>query len=51
MASNLLHAQKNTIRLIVRGDDMGFSHSGNQALIKCYKNVIERSVEVLVPAP
>src|SRR6476661_7461280 len=38
-------------RLIVRGDDMGFSHSGNEALIKCYNEGIERSVEVIVPSP
>jgi chitin disaccharide deacetylase len=38
-------------RLIVRGDDMGFSHSGNQALIKAYKEGIERSIEVIVPSP
>lgn len=39
------------IRLIVRGDDMGFSHSGNEALIKTYKEGIERSIEVIVPSP
>jgi predicted glycoside hydrolase/deacetylase ChbG (UPF0249 family)/poly(3-hydroxybutyrate) depolymerase len=38
-------------RLIVRGDDMGFSHSGNQALIKCFKEGIETSIEVIVPSP
>lgn len=41
----------NPPRLIVRGDDMGFSHSGNQALIKCYKEGIETSIEVIVPSP
>jgi chitin disaccharide deacetylase len=44
-------SQSKPIRLIVRGDDMGFSHSGNEALIKCYKEGIERSIEVLVPSP
>ncbi len=39
------------IRLIIRGDDMGFSHSGNEALIKSYKEGIETSIEVLVPSP
>ncbi|MEO5975964.1 MAG: polysaccharide deacetylase family protein [Chryseolinea sp.] len=39
------------IRLIVRGDDMGFSHSGNEAIIKCYKEGIESSIEVIVPSP
>src|SRR5262245_47870094 len=38
-------------RLIVRGDDMGFSHSGNQALIKCYREGIETSIEVIAPSP
>ena len=39
------------IQLIVRGDDMGFSHSGNEALIKSFKEGIETSIEVLVPSP
>lgn len=38
-------------RLIVRGDDMGYSHSGNQALIKCYENGIQKSIEIIVPSP
>lgn len=38
-------------RLIVRGDDMGFSHSGNEALIKCYKDGIQTSIEIIVPSP
>lgn len=46
-----LHAQQKDIRLIVRGDDMGFSHSGNEALIKCYQEGIERTIEVIVPSP
>ncbi len=46
-----MNAQNNTIRLIVRGDDMGFSHSGNEALIKTYKEGIERSIEIIVPSP
>src|SRR5688500_2358860 len=44
-------AQVKQARLIVRGDDMGFSHAANQALIKTYKEGIERSIEVLVPSP
>jgi chitin disaccharide deacetylase len=44
-------AQQKYPRLIVRGDDMGFSHAGNEALIKCYKEGIERSIEVIVPSP
>jgi CubicO group peptidase (beta-lactamase class C family)/predicted glycoside hydrolase/deacetylase ChbG (UPF0249 family) len=38
-------------RLIVRGDDMGFSHSGNEAILKCFKEGIETSIEVIVPSP
>ncbi len=45
------YAQQNDIRLIVRGDDMGYTHSGNEAIIKCYKEGIESSIEVLVASP
>ena len=45
-----LNAQTST-RLIVRGDDMGYSHSGNLALIKSYKEGIESSIEVIVNSP
>jgi chitin disaccharide deacetylase len=38
-------------RLIVRGDDMGYTHSGNMALIKAYEEGIEKSIEVIVPSP
>ena len=37
-------------KLIVRGDDMGFSHSGNLALIEACNQGIQTSVEVIVPA-
>ncbi|HRP57877.1 polysaccharide deacetylase family protein [Agriterribacter sp.] len=47
----VLYAQHSPARLIVRGDDMGFSHSGNLAAVKTYKEGIVRSVEVLVPSP
>lgn len=45
------YAQSNLIKLIVRGDDMGYTHSGNEALIKCYKEGIESSIEVIVASP
>src|SRR5688572_1178871 len=45
------HAQRKTIRLIVRGDDMGYTHSGNKGIIKSYKEGIETSIEVIVPSP
>lgn len=48
--SLITHAQQPP-RLIIRGDDMGFSHSGNLALIKSYKQGIEKSIEVIVPSP
>lgn len=44
-------AQQKPPRLIVRGDDMGYSHSGNEAIIKSYKEGIETSIEVIVPSP
>lgn len=44
-------AQTPPPRLIIRGDDMGYAHGGNEALIKCYKDGIETSIEVLVPSP
>jgi chitin disaccharide deacetylase len=46
----IINAQQ-PIRLIVRGDDMGYSHAGNEAIIKCYKEGIEKSVEVIVASP
>ena len=42
---------KSAPRLIVRGDDMGFSHSGNVALIKSSLEGIQTSIEVIVPSP
>lgn len=30
---------------------MGYTHSGNEALIKCYNEGIEKSIEVIVPSP
>ncbi|MFT3824781.1 MAG: polysaccharide deacetylase family protein [Chitinophagaceae bacterium] len=44
-------AQTAPPQLIIRGDDMGFSHSGNLALIKTYKEGIEKSIEIIVPSP
>ncbi len=38
-------------RLIVRGDDMGFSHAANEALIQAFREGIETSIEVIVPSP
>jgi chitin disaccharide deacetylase len=44
-------AQRGEIGLIVRGDDMGYAHSGNEALIQCFQNGIQRTIEVIVPSP
>jgi predicted glycoside hydrolase/deacetylase ChbG (UPF0249 family) len=44
-------AQTKPIRLVIRGDDMGYTHSGNQAIMKAYLEGIERSVEVIVASP
>lgn len=43
--------QQNPPRLIIRGDDMGYSHAGNEALIKASKEGIQTSIEVIVPSP
>jgi predicted glycoside hydrolase/deacetylase ChbG (UPF0249 family) len=42
---------QNAPRLIVRGDDMGYSHSGNLALLKCFKEGFQTSIEIIVPSP
>ncbi|MDL2265857.1 ChbG/HpnK family deacetylase, partial [Parabacteroides sp. OttesenSCG-928-G21] len=44
-------AQQNAPRLIVRGDDMGSSHSANLASIDAFVNGIETSIEVMAVAP
>jgi len=44
-------AQQAPPRLIVRGDDMGYTHSGNEALIKCSNEGIQTSIEIIVPSP
>lgn len=42
---------QNPPRLIVRGDDMGFSHAGNMALVKSFREGIETCIEIIVPSP
>ncbi len=44
-------AQENGIRLIVRADDIGSSHTANMACIDAYTEGIARSVEIMVPCP
>jgi predicted glycoside hydrolase/deacetylase ChbG (UPF0249 family) len=50
---SMAHAQAQTSppRLIVRADDMGYSHAGNEAILKTYKEGIATSAEVIVPSP
>ncbi len=42
-------AERGVIYLIVRGDDIGSSHTANVACIESYKRGIETSVEIMVP--
>lgn len=44
-----IQAQDSGIHLIIRGDDIGSSHSANVACIRSYKQGIMTSVEVMVP--
>ncbi len=44
-------AQQKPAKLIIRGDDMGFSHAGNEALIKSFKEGFETAIEIIVPSP
>jgi predicted glycoside hydrolase/deacetylase ChbG (UPF0249 family) len=45
------YGQSSPARLIIRGDDMGYSHAGNEAILKCYQEGVETAIEVLVPSP
>lgn len=51
LSSLLTQAQQLSPRLIIRGDDMGFTHSGNEALIKTYQDGIVTSIEIIAPSP
>ncbi len=51
LSLNVSAQQTPAPRLVVRGDDMGYTHSGNLALIRSYKEGFETSIEVLVPSP
>jgi len=43
--------QSDDIHLIIRGDDIGFSHGANVACIKSYQEGIMRTVELMAPCP
>jgi hypothetical protein len=40
-----------TIRLVVRGDDMGSSQAANEAAIRCFRDGVMRDVEVMAVGP
>ena len=40
-----------TIYLIIRGDDMGFTHAANEAIIDCYRNGVMKTVELMPVTP
>lgn len=48
---NVVFAQSEPPRLIVRGDDMGVSHAVNEAIVRCQKDGIQTSIEIIVPSP
>lgn len=50
-SATVASAQTAPPRLIVRGDDMGYSHAGNEAIVKTYTEGIASSIEVIVPSP
>lgn len=50
-AAHAAVAQTTPARLIVRADDMGYSHAGNEAIVKSFTEGIATSVEVIVPSP
>jgi len=50
-AAGTFPAGDNTIRLIVRGDDMGMTHAANEAVKLAFDEGILTSVSVLVPSP
>lgn len=51
LLSKVLAQDVNEIRLLVRGDDMGFCHAANVGCIESYQFGIVRSVELMVPTP
>jgi len=51
LADALPAGEQDSIRLIVRGDDIGSSHTANVACIRCCEEGIVKSLEVMVTAP
>ena len=46
-----MSAAKNDIILITRADDMGYTHTGNLAILECLRNGIIKSAAILAIAP
>ena len=46
-SATVASAQTTPPRLIVRGDDMGYSHAGNEAIVKTYTEGIASSIELI----
>jgi predicted glycoside hydrolase/deacetylase ChbG (UPF0249 family) len=44
-------AAEPSIRLIVRGDDMGSSQASNEAVLRCFKDGVMRDVELMAVGP
>ena len=44
-------AQKKDINIVIRGDDMGYSHNANLACIQAYQEGVMSSVEVMAVTP
>jgi predicted glycoside hydrolase/deacetylase ChbG (UPF0249 family) len=51
LAAGYLLGAEGEIRVVVRGDDMGSCHAANVAFIKCYKEGIMRSAELMPATP
>jgi len=50
-SSECIAVDTNEIILVVRGDDIGSSQASNEGIIKCYREGILRTCELMVPCP
>ena len=51
LAAGLVEAQKPAVELIVRGDDLGMTHSANEAFELAFKRGIITCGGLIVPSP
>ncbi|HEX2395831.1 MAG TPA: ChbG/HpnK family deacetylase, partial [Bacteroidales bacterium] len=51
LLASRIFPQSAGIEILVRGDDIGSSHTANVACIESYRNGIMKSVELMVPGP